>query len=389
MTPHRLDSLRKSIHVGRHIRYPLRAASLLLAATTFLSCTIVAAASEEVTYLVTNKASKDKSQALRVMWTQIDPTNARLKYQFPPQFQAELTPYGVPLVEEWPTKLDNDKYIIRNPEFTKIISLFATGLAKAFAGGKPIGTITVHEAVIFAVPGPWRFDAEIKLDVTETQPNKAAQKILYGSGYLAGLIEALDPDELSKMILGPFGRYIPADRKNGIVLRNQIQLTSDSEWSAAVNKTLQGDAAKQSDLWGLTDLSVKPPMIYIRPGARPGALIHEMTHLYSNPETHQRAGYDLREGLTNYLAGIAASSGPGNVNLDLSWAFSKQTVIAGALVKQVGLEAVARAYFGSADDLAALSAAVDKKLGPGRFLDFATAMLARDLDGALALLGGK
>jgi hypothetical protein len=76
--------------------------------------------------------------------------------------------------------------------------------------------------------------------------------------------------------------------------------------------------------------------------------------------------------------------------MDLSWAFANPTRVARALVADVGLEAVARAYFGTDTDLAALHAAVDKKRDRSSVLLTLQLYLEKGrYDEALALIGGR
>ena len=71
-----------------------------------------------------------------------------------------------------------------------------------------------------------------------------------------------------------------------------------------------------------------------------------------------KMGFSLREGITNYLAQEV-----GKPKVDLSWAYAVQTKIAEALAKAVGLDVLARAYFGTDKDFADMAPALDNKRG--------------------------
>jgi hypothetical protein len=341
------------------------AVRLTLIALWLISLAPMPAAAAEVAFLVANKRSPDKSKPLRVIWNQIDASNARLKVPVPAEFQEGLQSVGIPSVVEYAATLQNRQYVIRNPEFALVVKYFATllakGMAALFGGEAKVGDVAVQEATILVMPGPWRLDAVVKTRASETVPGKPPQSILDGDFDVVGMIESLDPDALNRRVMAAYGQFIPDERKTGMVPRNQLLLVNDSEWGPAV-KNARVERTRIAHLQGFTDFSAKPPMIYIRPGAPPTALVQEMTYLYSSPEVRAKLSYDLRDAVSGHLAKLAADAGGlGAQKLELSWADSPQAGIAKALVDGVGLETVARAYFGTGADLAALEAALDRK----------------------------
>ena len=284
---------------------------------------------------------------LRVVWTQVTGIDARLRYEFDVKLGQSLAALKIPRVMEWSTSLDNDKYIIRNSDFTKIVS---------DAIGAPSSILTLNGApYIIAVPDPWLMNVQIKFDVTETRPDKPPH-IVSSNLELVGEIEpGLDPDQLNQLVLNSYGRYIPATLKN-VVLRERLKMVSNEEWKAFL-ATL-GETGDHPEVLGLTDMRTR--VIRVRPGVPPAGILHELIHLYASLTMHDphKMSPSLREGITNYLAQEV-----GKPKVDLSWAYEVQTKIAEALAKAVGLDVVARAYFGTDKDFADMAMTLDNKRG--------------------------
>jgi hypothetical protein len=335
---------------------------------------VLPAAAVEVGYAMADKATPKTPGGLRAVWTQVTGIDAKLRYEFDLKHEQTLAFFKIPRVREWPATLDNDKYIIRNAELTKIVS---------DAIGAPSSTHVLNGAPsIIAVPDPWRMNIQIKFDVTETLPDKPPH-IVSSNLELVGEIEpGLDPDQLNKLVMNSYGRYIPAALRN-VVLRERLKVVSNDEWKAFL-ATL-GEKGDHPEVLGLTDMKTR--IIRVRPGVPPAGILHELIHLYASLTMHDphKMGPSLREGITNYLAQEA-----GKPKVDLSWAYAVQTKIAEALANVVGLDVLARAYFGTDKDFADMALALDNKRG-GKDLLVAVQlmMLQKNYADAYGLLVGR
>jgi hypothetical protein len=329
------------------IRWRAGRAETMLLGAFLLWGTISPVSAAEAIYFMASKANPRTLIGLRSFWTQVDGIDAKLRYEFNAKLEQSLTALKIPRAREWPTTLDNDKYIIRNSDFAKIVS---------DAIGAPSSRLTLNETPqIIAVPDPWRLSVQIRFDVTEMPPDKPPH-IVSSNLELVGEIEAgLDPDQLHQMVLNFYGRYIPASLKN-VVVRDRLKVVSNNDWKAFL-ATL-GETGDHPEVLGLTDMKTR--IIRVRPGVPPAGILHELIHLYASLTMHDphKMGSSLREGITNYLAQEV-----GKPKVDLSWAYPVQTKIAEALAAAVGLDVLARAYFGADKDFADMAMALDKKRG--------------------------
>jgi hypothetical protein len=335
---------------------------------------VLPAAAVETGNAMANKATPTTFVGVRSVRTQVTGIDAKFRYEFDVKHEQALALFKIPRVREWPATLNNDKYIIQTPDLTKIVG---------DAVSAPTDRIRLNGTPsIVVVPDPWRMSVQIRFEATETLPDKPPHTVSSNLELVGQIEPGLDPDQLNQRVMSLYGSYIPAALKN-VVLRDRLKVVSNDEWKAFL-ATL-GETGDHPEVLGLTDMKTR--IIRVRPGVPPAGVLHELIHLYASLTMHDphRMGPSLREGITNYLAQEA-----GKPKVDLSWAYAVQTKIAEALAKNVGLDVLARAYFGTDKDFADMATALDSKRGGKDLLLAVQLMMAQsNYADAYGLLVGR
>jgi hypothetical protein len=354
----------------------------VVAALAVLLASTPPIAAVEIPYLMNGKAG-----AFRVLINRTDHSNANVTIDFGPQSETALNAGGFLREVKFSAKLEDDRFVVRDPELTRLVTSVATMFVKAVAFMFVPPEVEVLDATMAFKPVEWHLEGTFKVHITTKPPNGAVSNFLNETFEFVGTPIPMDAEEANRKLMATYDAYIPYPRRTATV-RQRITYANKVAWEAALRAGGE-DPAKHPDLQGYTNTRVTPPVIAIREGALPATVAHELVHMYANPEMAQLFGHELEEGLTNHLAREAVKS-PQTGESDLDLAYPAQTLLAKALTDDVGRDVVARAYFGS--DLAALNglgAAFDRKHGAGRFLDVLMLIQSGNLGGALALIQGR
>lgn len=187
----------------------------------------------------------------------------------------------------------------------------------------------------------------------------------------------IPPDKVAAQILTYFGAWIPPARATAIVPASTLRYVSAADFDAALVQNGL-NPADESQTEAFTDRRGATPVVYVRPGARPWVAVHEMIHVYQNPD-FRRFGRGLNEGAAHFHTDVAAFDPVTATQLfDVAGSYDGERTAVQGLSYLAGASVLSAAFFGDgAGPIRALCQAVDGKLGNGA-LDRIAELLGRD-----------
>jgi hypothetical protein len=191
--------LMKALH--RHVR----AAIVAAVALTPIAGT---AAADEVTYLMYLKGSEGPpATPFRVLWDVLDQANARITIDLGDKYEPALVKLGLDRVLKYDAKLEQSRFVVRNPDLTHFVKVVGTSIVKGMletspiAGAwaqKPDADVKMAEFHITPEPRPARLEVTTWLHVSYLAPQKAGspkpQDLIKGDLIFVGQPEPRQPD---------------------------------------------------------------------------------------------------------------------------------------------------------------------------------------------------
>jgi hypothetical protein len=156
-------------------------AVLIFAAAIFLSEAASAFAAETAYLMYLRGSEGPPAIPIRVLWDEIDDASARITIDFGTKYEAFLGKLGLARALKHDAKLEQARFVVRNPEFVRFVKIVSTSivqelLPKAAVGvaAKPVEAM-VHDAAlsITAAPDKTRLEVITWLHVTYPEPQKS------------------------------------------------------------------------------------------------------------------------------------------------------------------------------------------------------------------------
>lgn len=285
----------------------------------------------------------------------VDSSSAKLVITFLGEYAPLVAQFNIPNPWSFSGVGESGDLVFRNAELTRIV----LGISQLFAGESPV---TVHKAELRlkkAADDEWDVTAVTDVQVGDQRPGESTTAFRLEP-------DMLDAEKSGEAIVQAYGTFLDGARRANIDPESRVREVDEATFASMLRANGEDPDANQGT-FGITDRRGAQPVSYVRPDAPPYTVVHEVTHLYQNPE-FRNLGQGINEGFTHFFAEVAVMNDDAETPYDFSQEYIAEVKFARMLLPHVGYDNVRRAYFGSGTaGIDAMRASCDARKGAGTF----------------------